>query len=86
MFLLNSWYQAYLRNISLIELEGYNEAIARENLDITVGKYKIGIIPAIEFRTAPLNYINAKVRYINAKFLAKLSEIILKHLAGNLML
>ena len=86
MFLLNSWYQAYLRNISLIELEGYNEAIARENLDITVEKYKIGIILAIEFRTAQLNYINAKVRYINAKFQAKLSEFILKHLAGNLML
>jgi outer membrane protein TolC len=86
MSLLNTWYQTYLTNISLIELEGNNEAIARENLDITVEKYKIGIIPAIEFRTAQLNYINAKVRYFNAKFQAKLSEIILKQLAGNLTL
>ncbi len=86
MSLLNTWYQTYLTNISLIELEGNNEAIARENLDITVEKYKIGIIPAIEFRTAQLNYINAEVRYINAKFQAKLSEIILKQLAGNLTL
>jgi outer membrane protein TolC len=86
MSLLNTWYQTYLTNISLIVLEGNNEAIARENLDITVEKYKIGIIPAIEFRTAQLNYINAEVRYINAKFQAKLSEIILKQLAGNLTL
>ncbi len=71
-------------NMSPIELEGNNEAIAKENLDITVEKYRIGIIPTIEFRTAQLNYINAKVRFSNAKFQAKLSEIVLKQLAGNL--
>ncbi|WP_047245618.1 TolC family protein [Maribacter thermophilus] len=82
--LLGTTYQTYLTNISLIELEGNNEAIAKENLDITVEKYRIGIIPTIEFRTAQLNYINAKVRFSNAKFQAKVSEIVLKQLAGNL--
>ena len=84
MSFLNTTYQTYLTNISLIELEGNNEAIAKENLDITVEKYRIGIIPTLEFRTAQLNYINAKVRFSNAKFQAKLSEIILKQLSGNL--
>lgn len=84
--MLGTTYQTYLTNISLIELEGNNEAIAKENLDITVDKYRIGIIPTIEFRTAQLNYINAKVRFSNAKFQAKLSEIILKQLSGNLSL
>ena len=84
--MLGTTYQTYLTNISLIELEGNNEAIAKENLDITVEKYRIGTIPTIEFRTAQLNYINAKVRFSNAKFQAKLSEIILKQLAGNLTL
>ncbi len=79
-------YQTYLTNISLIELEERNESIAKENLAITVDKYRIGIIPTIEFRTAQLNYINARVRNSNAKFQAKLSEIILKQLAGNLSL
>tara|TARA_R110002049_G_scaffold113712_2_gene264183 strand:+ start:312 stop:1622 length:1311 start_codon:yes stop_codon:yes gene_type:complete len=86
MSLVNTTYQTYLTNISLIELEGKNEAIAQENLEITVEKYRIGIIPTIEFRTAQLNYINAMVRHSNAKFQAKLSEIILKQLAGNLVL
>lgn len=83
---LNIAYQTYLTNLSLIELEKSNEAIARENLDITVEKFRIGTIPTIEFRTAQLNYINAVVRYSNAKFQAKLSEISLKELAGNLTL
>ncbi|WP_127140026.1 TolC family protein [Flagellimonas marinaquae] len=82
--LVNTTYQTYLTNISLMELEEKNETIAKENLEITVEKYRIGIIPTIEFRTAQLNYINASVRLSNAKFQAKLSEIVLKQLAGDL--
>ncbi|MHB1106254.1 MAG: TolC family protein [Lutibacter sp.] len=82
---LGTAYQTYLTNISLIELERSNAAIAKENLDITMEKFRIGTIPTIEFRTAQLNYINAIVRYSNAKFQAKLSEISLKEFAGNLM-
>ncbi len=83
---LDTTYQTYLTNISLIDLEGNNESIAKENLDITIEKYRIGTIPTIEFRTAQLNFINAKVRHSNAKFQAKLSEIVLKQLAGSLLL
>lgn len=79
-------YQTYLTNLSLIELERKNQAIARENLEITMEKFRIGTIPTIEFRTAQLNYINAIVRYSNAKFQAKLSEISLREFAGNLVL
>jgi len=83
---LGTAYQSYLTNISLIELEKSNEAIAKDNLGITIEKFKIGTIPTIEFRTAQLNYIRAIVRYSDAKFQAKLSEISLKEFAGILML
>lgn len=77
-------YQTYLTNLELTKLEQRNEAIAKQNLDITMEKFRIGTIPTIEFRTAQLNYINAKVRNSNAQFQAKLSEIALKELAGNM--
>ncbi len=77
-------YQTYLTNVSLTELERNNEVMARENLEITMEKFRIGTIPTIEFRTAQLNYINAVVRHSNAKFQAKLSEISLKEFAGTL--
>ncbi len=83
---LTTAYQTYLTNVRLIDLEQRNEAIAKENLDITLEKFKIGTIPTIEFRTAQLNYINAKVRYSEATYQAKLSEVTLKQLAGNLSL
>ena len=55
-------------------------------MDITLAKYKIGTIPTIEFRAAQQNYINALLRFNEAKYQAKLSEITLKLLAGNLSL
>ena len=75
-------YRTYLTNLELIQLEDKNEAIAKQNLAITLDKFKIGTITTLEFRTAQLNYVNAKVRNSNAQFQAKLSEIALKELAG----
>jgi outer membrane protein len=83
---LTSAFQTYLTNLELIQLEENNEAIAKQNLSITVDKFRIGTITTIEFRTAQLNYINAKVRFSSAQYQAKLSEIALKELAGNMSL
>lgn len=77
-------FQTYLTNLELIHLEQTNETIAQQNLSITLDKFRIGTITTLEFRTAQLNYINAKVRNSNAQFQAKLSEIALKELAGNM--
>ena len=83
---LLSAYTTYLTNIQLVVLEENNEKIAEQNLDITMEKFKIGTITTVEFRTAQLNFVNAKFRNNSAQFQAKLSEIALKELAGNLNL
>lgn len=83
---LSSAYQSYLTNISLIEIEQKNEALAKQNFEITNEKFHIGTITPFELRTAQLNYINAQVRYSNALYQAKLSEIALLELAGSLTL
>lgn len=77
-------YQSYLTNLSLSELEERNEAIARQNLNITMDKYKIGTISTVEFRDAQENYINAVSRLNAAKLQAKLSEVLLKELVGKI--
>ena len=80
---LISAYQTYLTNLALVQLEARNEEIARENLDITLEKYRIGTITQLEVRTAQLNYVNARTRNSSAQFQAKISEVTLKELAGN---
>jgi len=79
-------YQTYSTNLELIALEITNQDIANQNLRITIDKLRIGTITNLEFRAAQLNYVNAKVRYSNAQFQAKLSEIALRELAGNISL
>ncbi|MGS2762180.1 TolC family protein [Sinomicrobium sp. M5D2P9] len=81
---LGTAFQTYQTNLELIVLEQGNENIAKENLDITMEKYKIGTIPTMEFRTAQLNYINARLRHSEAVLQAKLSEITLKAISGSL--
>lgn len=77
-------YESYSINKELIKVEESNLAIARQNMDITLAKFKIGTLTAIDFRTAQQNLLNAKVRYSNAQYQAKLYEISLKELSGSL--
>ena len=81
---LISAYQTYLTNLELVELEANNVEIAKQNLDITMEKYRIGSITQIEVRTAQLNYVNAVTRNNSAQYQAKISEVRLKELAGNI--
>lgn len=82
---LISHYQTYRTNLELVSLEESNEAIARENLDITLEKFRIGTITTVEVRTAQQNYIHAMTRVSDARFQAKISEIRLRELAGNVL-
>ncbi|WP_333696119.1 TolC family protein [Flavobacterium sp.] len=77
-------FQSYLSGLALLDLEKQNENIAKQNLNITLEKFKIGSISTVEFRTAQENYTNAVMRLNNAELTVKLTEINLKELAGSL--
>jgi outer membrane protein len=76
----------YQTSLDLVKVEEQNLDIAKQNLDITLAKFKIGTITTLEFRTAQQNYIVAAVRYSNAQYQTKLAEISLKELSGTLEL
>ncbi|MDA9555225.1 TolC family protein [Pelobium sp.] len=77
-------YQNYQTNLQLIALEESNVNVAKENLDITLEKYKLGSIVPLELREAQRNYVDANARYANALFQTKLAEIALKEITGNI--
>ncbi len=79
---LNIAYQTYKTNLELVKLELQNQEIAKQNLDISLEKFRLGSLSPVEFREAQLNYLNAFVRYSDAKFQAKQAETALKQIAG----
>jgi outer membrane protein len=83
---LTSLYQTFQTNLELVRLEQQNLEVARQNLDITMEKFRLGSVAPLEFREAQRNYIDASARYTNAQYQAKLAEVSLQQLAGNLAL
>lgn len=81
---LKTAYETYLTNLELVKLEEKNEDIARQNLNITLAKYTIGSISSVEFRDAQENFVNALSRFNTAQLQAKLSEVQLKELIGQI--
>jgi outer membrane protein TolC len=81
---LASAYQTYLTSLHLVSLEESNLNVAKQNLDITLEKFRLGSIAPLEFREAQRNYVDASVRLNNAQYDAKLAEVLLKELSGTL--
>lgn len=79
-------YQNYQTNLKLLMLEESNISVAKENLDITLEKYKLGSIVPLELREAQRNYIDANARYANALYVTKILEVSIKKITGTLSL
>ncbi|MCD0486739.1 TolC family protein [Pedobacter sp. MC2016-14] len=81
---LLSAYQNYQTNLDLLKIESKNVEVARQNLDITLEKYRLGSIAPLELREAQRNAIDAVTRFLEAQYQAKLTEINLKEISGTL--
>jgi outer membrane protein len=81
---LTSAYQNYSTYLELIKLERGNVDIAKQNLYITLEKYRLGSIAPLELREAQRNALDANNRYLEIQYQAKLAEIALKELSGTL--
>ena len=83
---LASLYQTFQTNLQLVYLEQENLEVAKQNMDITLEKFRLGSVAPLEFREAQRNYIDANARFTNSQFEAKLAETALMQLSGSLTL
>lgn len=77
-------YNIYTNNLRLIEFEKESTGAAYLNLDAALEKYRLGALSGIEFRDIQLSYLDASDRMLNAIYQAKISEINLHLLVGDL--
>lgn len=81
---LDLLYNTYLNNRIVANFEAQSAEVARASLEIAMERYRLGSLSGLEFREYQNNYLNAINRRLTALYQAKISEIGLRLLAGEL--
>ena len=77
-------YNTYINNLQMIQFETESAETAMLTLDAAMERYKVGSLAGIEFREYQKNYLDAVERKLNAMYQAKVSEISLRLMAGEI--
>jgi outer membrane protein TolC len=81
---LDLLYNTYRNNIIVADFETQSAEVARASLEIAMERYRLGSLSGLEFREYKNYYLNAIHRRLTALYQAKISEIGLRLLAGEL--
>jgi len=81
---INAW-ESYQNALFILKAEAKNLRINQLNFERTAEQFKVGQVTSVEFRQAQLNLLNAATNLNTAKFDAKIIEIQLLQLSGQLM-
>ena len=82
--LQNTW-DAYQNQLYVLKVQKQNVLTAQDNFERTNERFKLGQVGSIQFRQAQINLLNTQTAVNNAKFDAKLIEINLLQLSGQLL-
>lgn len=75
----------YQNFIQLLELEETNIQLARQNVDIALERYRLGLLTPLALREAQRNQLAAETRLLDIRYSAKQAEIALRRLSGGLV-
>lgn len=75
----------YENLLSIFEIQQQNVVTNKNNFDRSKERFKLGQITSIEFRQAQINLMNARTNLNFAKYNAKISELQLLQLTGQLL-
>jgi len=78
-------YSNYENSLFILNAQQINLETNNNNFKRNQEKYALGQVTSIEFRKAQLNFLNAKLSVNKAKFEAKLSELQVLQLAGEIL-
>lgn len=80
----NAW-DDYQNKLTVLKIQEENIITSQNNFDRTSEKFKLGQVNSIEFRQAQLNFINAELNRNQAKYQAKIAELEVLRLSGELL-
>ena len=82
---IKNTYELYQNTLFILEAQKQNEITTQNNFDRTEERYRLGQVSSIEFRQAQINLLNTQNAVSNAKYDAKLIELELLQLTGDLL-
>lgn len=77
-------FNTYDTNLGLLSIEEKNYQVAKENSEIALERFRLGIASYLEFRDAQVNLLSAENRLITSIFQIKQQEIELLRLSGKI--
>ena len=77
-------YNTYENNLMLLTIEEKNYQVAKENSEIALERFRLGIASYLEFRDAQVNLLTAENRLITSIYQIKEQEIELLRLSGKI--
>jgi outer membrane protein TolC len=78
-------YSRYENRIKILELEQSNLLLARQNSEVALERYRLGLLNALELREAQRSLLIAQNRLADIEYEAKAAETELKRLTGSLV-
>ena len=82
---LKNTYEAYNNALFVLDAQEQNVTTNQNNFERTQERYKLGQVTSIEFRQAQINLLNSQTALNNAKYDAKLVELQLLQLSGDIL-
>jgi len=80
----NAW-DDYKNKLTIYQVQEENIITAKNNFDRTQEQFRIGQVTSIEFRQAQVNLITAEISRNRAKYAAKIAELVVLQLSGDLL-
>ena len=78
-------FKNFQNNLQLLQLEEDNSKLAKENVDLSLERFKVGTIDELQLKEAQQSFTEAQNRLVNARYDTKLGETNLKKLTGGLL-
>ncbi|MFP2997154.1 TolC family protein [Spongiivirga sp. MCCC 1A20706] len=76
---------SYKNALTIYRLQEQNVLTSKDNFNRSEERFKLGQITSVEYRQAQLNYLNAQTTKNAAKYTAKLAELAVLQLSGQLL-
>ena len=80
----NAW-DDYKNKLTIFQVQENNIITSKNNFIRTQEKYKLGQATSIEFRQSQLNFINSELNRNQAKYAAKIAELLMLQISGELL-